>query len=730
MSITPTVEQQNIANRIATHNIVVDSVAGSGKTTTILHIAETYPESRILALTYSAKLKLETQEKVKARGLTNIEVHSFHACALRYYKRVRGVFTDEHFEEMFEDNLLTPRCEINFDIIIVDEAQDLTLLYYKLICQLIKDCVCMPKLCIIGDVNQCIFKFNNSDSRFISMAQDVFDFGAYSAEPLDWDTTLQLSRSFRLTEPMTNFINMNMLGYNRLVPKNGAPVGKPAAVVAKPAVGRAVVGMPAAIKNAQPAAQPAAQPIDAPVDYLICNVYNASNEVKCATSLVVRKICEYLKTYQPNQVFLLAPSVRSGKTPLKSVENALQNLNNAGKINVNIYVPINDEEKLDSEVIANKLVISSFHQSKGLERDCVVVFGFDAAYFNYYASAYPQDVCSNELYVATTRARKQLCVVHHSGNAVLPFLKMNVKSGVNIIAEKPRHLSKLKSTNKFVSKVSGDISVTDLLRNLPATVLRSAMAHVKYTIVQDKSDIIDIPHKIACKRSGVELVGEITGTAIPAYYEWKTSGKMKILECEYNVGYDKIIAKAAVAKAAEAKAVAKAAEAKTVKPEILLRIAAGWCAYASGYVSKFRQINEHGDWNWLTAENLDACVSRIKPVNARFEVRFVRPVEIKYRLLTGFIDCIDGSGAAWEFKCCAELNHAHVLQCVLYMYLSGVKKYYLHNLIDDQIIQIDAADCDVAAVLHTILVHKSAGDDVGDAEFLESVRAAREAIFT
>ena len=45
--------------------MIVESVAGSGKTTTNLYIAKTFPELDILLLTYNARLKFETQDKVK-----------------------------------------------------------------------------------------------------------------------------------------------------------------------------------------------------------------------------------------------------------------------------------------------------------------------------------------------------------------------------------------------------------------------------------------------------------------------------------------------------------------------------------------------------------------------------------------------------------------------------------------------------------------------------------------
>ena len=57
-------EQNNIINLLKDNkNIIVDSVAGSGKTTTNLYIAKSFPKLNILLLTYNAKLKIETINK-------------------------------------------------------------------------------------------------------------------------------------------------------------------------------------------------------------------------------------------------------------------------------------------------------------------------------------------------------------------------------------------------------------------------------------------------------------------------------------------------------------------------------------------------------------------------------------------------------------------------------------------------------------------------------------------
>ena len=86
-------EQNNIITLLtANKNIVVDSVAGSGKTTTNLYIAKSFSKLKLLLLTYNAKLKIETREKIDLLGITNLETHSYHSFCVKYYNN--KCFTD------------------------------------------------------------------------------------------------------------------------------------------------------------------------------------------------------------------------------------------------------------------------------------------------------------------------------------------------------------------------------------------------------------------------------------------------------------------------------------------------------------------------------------------------------------------------------------------------------------------------------------------------------------
>ena len=79
-------EQQNIINLLKQqNNVIVESVAGSGKTTSNLFVAKSFPESNILLLTYNAKLKIETRDKIASLKINNIETHSYHSFCVKYY---------------------------------------------------------------------------------------------------------------------------------------------------------------------------------------------------------------------------------------------------------------------------------------------------------------------------------------------------------------------------------------------------------------------------------------------------------------------------------------------------------------------------------------------------------------------------------------------------------------------------------------------------------------------
>ena len=59
------------------------------------------------------------------------------------------------------------------------------------------------------------------------------------------------------------------------------------------------------------------------------------------------------------------------------------------------------EEKLDEDILTGKIVFSTFHQVKGLERKVVIIYNFDNSYFIYYEKDKSPFICPNTIYVPT-----------------------------------------------------------------------------------------------------------------------------------------------------------------------------------------------------------------------------------------------------------------------------------------------------------------------------------------
>ncbi len=81
MQLTP--EQERILQTDG--NLVINAVAGSGKTTTLIAYAGTRPaQSRILYLAFNRTVRAEAQQKFAAAGLSNVTVATAHSLAFDY----------------------------------------------------------------------------------------------------------------------------------------------------------------------------------------------------------------------------------------------------------------------------------------------------------------------------------------------------------------------------------------------------------------------------------------------------------------------------------------------------------------------------------------------------------------------------------------------------------------------------------------------------------------------
>lgn len=593
------VEQERIILSLENNNVIVDSVAGSGKTTTILHIAQYNLSKNILLLTYNARLKVETRERVKKYEIKNVETHSYHSFCKKYYNE--NCITDFEILQILNQKMNIKKVK-NYDIIILDESQDINKSYYELICKIYKDnknerC----KLCILGDKKQSIYAFNGSDERYILFGDKIFNYNN-----IEWDKQ-KLSNSFRITFEMSEFINKCMLN-EEIIKSNKVSNKKPR--------------------------------------YIICDTFE--NEP-------YEEVEYYLKMgYLPEDIFIIAPSIKSINSPIRKLENKIKvNKNN----DINVYVPNSDEEKLDEDVIKNKLVFTTIHQVKGLERKVVILFNFDDSYYKFYNKNSNPFVCSNELYVATTRAIEHLTLLHHNSSDYLPFLnKNNISKYCDYLQFENLRIN----PNKNEKKIS--TSVTELMKNLQVEIIEDCLKYVSTDIKKPKSKKINIPIKIKEDRC-FENVAELNGIAIPSFFEYKLKGQTTILN-ELTKNYE-----------TNNTSFSDNTEENInnnieINEETILKISARWNSYKTGFLYKIYQIKKY---NWLSKENLEKAIERLKSLNISKDARFEQNLktELANREIIGYIDCIDNNNI-YEFKCVDKLEKEHFLQLSIYMYLNEI----------------------------------------------------------
>ena len=677
MSLAPVSDEQaDIVQKIgAGYNVKVDAVAGSGKTTTCLYIAKNNLTKPILLLTYNAKLKLETRERAKSLGLDNMEVHSYHAFCVKYLY-AKG-FKDSgilRFLKLKKKEPVRPFC---FSLVIIDEAQDMNPTYYEMvsyILSLLKE----PQIVVMGDRKQSIYQFNKADNRFLTMSEQIYP------SKLPW-TNAALSTSYRITTNMANFINRCCNGALPIKAKKTGPLPR----------------------------------------YIIFNGF---------TSRSYYELKHYLdKGYKYDDIFVLAASVKSEGSPVRILANKLT------EEKIPIYVPTSDEERLDEDILKGKIVFSTFHQVKGLERPVVIVFGFDSSYFEYFAKDIPDHERAeipNTLYVAITRGKECISLLHDESNDYLPFLireRLQIYTEMTISASfinaSLKRESGSKNQREVVRKSLKETGVTDLVKYIPVDVMEECVGLLEINVEQlttsGQTRKLDIPLKTQ-QDDLFEGVSEITGSAIPNYFELLATGKLSIVEHIVNETMLKIRSEIAGRRPCLIDSDETVDDRWKKQFELiklgnkesivrLLRLTTEWVCLKSGYNFKKEQIKEY---DWLKPEVLKKAADRLsnifpKPEKLQFEKQLLLPYE-EFAII-GFLDIYDpGLNNIWELKVVGEIDSEHYLQVAIYRWLAVkcgivVDNSYLFNILNNKLYTINATLEDLDKIVAKLVEYKRSG---------------------
>jgi len=605
-NIIPSDEQKKIISAISSNeNVLADCVAGSGKTTTALLIADAFPNKKILLTTFSSRLKTDGREKAKALNLKNITVHSYHSLCRKYYITSH---TDQEIIKVVKQSYSTKERIENYDLIILDETQDMKYLYFYFIRKFIYDCKTISQMVILGDKNQTIFKFLGSDPRFLTLSNEIWNKNF---------TKLNLDISYRVKSSNAFFINEVMLGVDRIKPhKEGLPVA-----------------------------------------YSVCDSYKIGPFLADYIQSEIAK-----RSIRPDDVFILASSLKSSENdkydkPIKSFERHLVFRN------LPVFYPSSEDQELSDETCVNKIVFSTFHQSKGRERKLVIIFGFDESYFKYFAKTDDPKICPELLYVACTRAKDQLILLHDAKNRPLPFLKM----GIGKLKEQPYINFQGFEECTFIDKKVEDkkpppVSVTDLVKFLKPHNRERLQDIVDNIMILETEPYIEIniPSIV-----NTEEVADINGVSIAAMYEAndKISTVEKYVRTNSEAYFDFHIS-------LKYHFTSLPSEIKTIEDFIKLTI-----IYITSTDNIHNRLKQIIKYDWLSPKVVKSCheiMAKHIGKDAMYEKELRCVYELRHDIgkivVVGRLD-VEDERYVIELKCTSQLTLEHKLQLIVYCWL-------------------------------------------------------------
>lgn len=696
--MNPSSEQIAIVDALETHNVIVNSVPGSGKSTTIYFIVEKYIDTEsILILTYNRKLKDETKEKINNKYCDKEcipEVHTYHSFCQKTWGIVCS--TDTGIREAI---LMDDCCD--YSMVIIDEAQDMTPLYFNILKKIIQP---DTKVILVGDKKQSIYQFNGADSRFLTLSDKLIK----SDRPF---MNLTLSVSYRLSKPIVDFMN-DMLGENTIKPS-------PLKLEKYP--------KPRYVKD---------------------------NFFGLGIKRVIDDIKNYIKNgYTANDIFILAPTVKApslnefGK-PKSNFSIPQHLVNSLLQEKIKVFVPNNDsEEVVDLDIVKDKIVFCSYHRSKGLERKIVYVLGVDDSYCQYYDKHGDPNVCSNAMYVALTRSAEHLIILHHYTRDYVNFI--NEKSLLQYT-----DFVEYKKTNKNSIKQSTDpkyLAPSIATQHVKSEVIYNTMQMMKIKEIRKSTRDIRLMSKYK-DEDNCENISEITSVYISylhsIFHHHEDEIKklfIHVVHCgDPDCNLECILGKSVFSfTPAEIFNVDCTLYEKKVIQK-LLRATTKLCGINNGYMHKFKQLKS---FNWLSSQNVHDLIvgmNRLLSDDCKYEISTISPdcticdnscaycikvpTETQNIKFNGRIDIVDHKKKiVWEIKCVQDLKDVHYIQLLIYKYLCNLLglytdyKYFLCNIRTGEIHQILSTDLD-NIVRYLIIEKFSPYNDEGDKKFIEKFK--------
>ena len=700
MDISLSDEQEHILQEIKNgKNVMVDAVAGTGKTTLILAVAKALPDTQIMQMTYNSSLRLDVKTKIQASELKNIKVHTFHSLAVRYYEPT--AFTDTELRRILLKNTPPiPMTELpKIDVLVLDECQDMTFLYFQFMVKFVRDINTHVQLLVLGDYMQGLYEFKGADVRFLTMADEIWQKFPLLKTPEFEKCTMRMS--FRITNQICSFVNDVMLGEPRM----------------------------SACRD----------------DQSVVYIRNSTDNIQKIVSAEINKLFD--KGIKPSEIFILGSSVKGINSNIRKLENKLV------ENGIPCHVPMLENDKMDERVIGGKVVFSTFHSVKGRQRKYVFILGFDNTYHRFYARNKPPEKCPNTLYVASTRAICGLYLLENNQFREDRPLKFLQKSHIEMKQCEYIDFRGIHQTN-FVDEC-GDTTTgggsaassskslqkhyttpTELIQFIPESVIEiiSPILDKILRIQQSPTREIEIPSIIETKLGFFEEVSDLNGIAIPCiYYDYlvrqRVSGESS--SSRTNILLEMIKSNLAKFKSNDHIYLKEIVENIPENFDTIsnyLYLANISSAVQEKLYFKLKQINVD-EYNWLSENTMNECKQRMDEIvgidcknsmpsaeetiicdddtlhvhiDAFFKPHFA---DTKLFRFNARVDLIT-ENTVWELKCTSKISIEHKLQLVIYAWLwkmrsdidlyetSMGKEFKLFNIRTGEILTLDTSCMD------------------------------------
>lgn len=649
----PSTEQRSIINNILSgNNVVINAKPGSGKTTTcVMTILST--NLNILVLTFSRHLYMEGRSKIEKLGFPDKKnsFFSIDGFAFRYYhQRTSG---DIDFGRKSLD--------FSYDIIIIDEAQDLGEKHFRFIKKVLCDNKNKnPVLCVIGDVKQSIFECMDSvasDSRYLSLAPDIFP------SKRQW-VFLNLTQTFRLTIPMCDFVNDILLNDSNIRIRS--------------------------IKES----------LFKPRYLKYMSSDDIANEIKYYINL----------GYTAEDIIVTAPSVEKNLI--------IKNLVNTLTLNHNIYLQNSDSNlRYETKYGNNKIKIMTYHACKGLESKVVIVVGFDSGLL-YHATEEIVE-CPNTLFVASTRALEHVTFCHHANNLYLPFINSEIlKYYVDFVGD--FEVSPKAENTKAINQ-----NVTALTKYISETHLKEIMSQFTITTLLSRGSDISLNDDVSdgLITENVSDINGTAVTALYEYFS--TGNMEIYKQCILTLTqarHERYFANPDHLKLFTNKT--PFIDSEDILKDLLI-ISTTYDAIVKGTFHRLKQIKRYDWISHETILRLIERLNKIKITTDGFEILLNGELNHKdktYKLI-GRADYIDERKIV-EIKCKTTLHYEDFIQLMIYKYLSHTNKdCILYNIRTGEMLKVEASDDIIHDAIIKLMEYKTIGPKISDENFILKCRS-------